>query len=254
MKTFQKGAGDYLLTYPCRYEDVPHNIGVVNPCTGRHHGVCPPHEIFSDEYQEEANMLVRVAMDVERDKWPDYYFDFCSVDSELSPVLRAVGLSERNPKGCANAVRMDQPAELWAAIVNYAAAEGIPAAPEKKGIRFLDRYVDPVAPFGANLKDAMRKAFEVKYFYGMARPEEYFESANFAQYPEGCPPHPSYVAGHGTVGGVANRTFREQFPHAEEKHRTAVLTATLQFAHFRDMARVHTRQDSAKGHELGDRS
>ena len=199
-------------------------------------------------------MLVRVAMDVERDKWPDYYFDFCEVDSELSPVLRAVGLSERNPKGCADAVRMDQPSELWAAIIDYVAAENIPVSPERKGIRFLDQYMNPVAPFGANLKESMQQAFEVKYYYGLARPEEYFESPNFAQYPEGCPPHPSYVAGHGTVGGVANRTFREEFPHATDAQRQAVETATLQFAHFRDLARVHTRQDSRKGWELGNRS
>ena len=254
MKTFQKGAGDFLLTYPCRYSDVPYDIGVVNPCDGRRHGVRAPHCIYSDEYAEEAEMLIRVAMDVERDKWPDYYFDYCGIDSELSPVLRAVGLQEQDPKGCANAVRMDQPGELWQAIVDYSAREGIPQAPEEKGIRFLDRYVTPNKPFGDNLEESMKRAFEVKYFYGLARPEEYFNAPNFAQYPEGCPPHPSYVAGHGCVGGVANRTFREEFPHAQRKHLEAVELATRQFAHFRDLARVHTRQDSYEGWVLGDRT
>lgn len=253
MKTFQKGAGDHLLTYPLRYSDVPHDIRIVNPCDGMHHGVPMPHKLCSDEYLEEAEMLVRVAMDVERNIWPDYYFDFCGIDSEISPVLRAVGLTEQNPKGCANAVRMDQPGELWQAIVNYSAREEIPAAPEKSGLRFLDRYVNPNKPFGDNLEASMVAAFEVKYFYGLARPEEYFNAPNFAHYPEGCPPHPSYIAGHGTVGGVANRTFREEFPHAEDKHRADVATATKQFAHFRDLARVHTRQDSAEGWNFGDR-
>lgn len=253
MKTFQKGAGDYYLTYPCNYDDLPHDIRIVNGCNGKHHGVPRPYEIGSSTFEEEANMLVRVAMDVERDKWPDYYFDFCEVDSEISPVLRSVGLNERDPKGCANAVRMDQPSELWSAIVRYSQAQGIPVASDKKGIRFLERHVDGEQVFGANLGPAMHNAFEVKYYYGVARPEEYFDSANFAHYPEGCPPHPSYIAGHGTVGGVANKTFREVFPEASDKHFQDVETATLQFAHFRDLARVHTRQDSYQGWAFGNR-
>lgn len=251
MITFQKGAGDYTLTYPCRYDEVPQNIGIVNPCDGMKHGVPGPLPVNSDEYKEEADALVRLAMDVERNIWPEWYLDYCGVDTRLSPILKAVGLSESHPKGCADAVQMDQPAELWMAIVNYISAEGIAVSPNKKGIRFLDQYVNPMKPFGDNLEEAMIKAFEVKYYYGQARPEEYFNSANFAHYPEGCPPHPAFPAGHGTVGGVANRTAREVFTEMDPFHEDEIKTATLQFAHFRDFARVHTRQDSKVGHMFG---
>lgn len=251
MMTFQKGAGDFTLTYPCRYDVVPHDIGVVNPCDGMRHGVPAPLPVDSDEYKEEADALVRLAMDVERNIWPDWYFDYCGISSELSPVLKAVGLSESNPKGCANAVQMDQPAELWMAIVNYLAAEGVAVRSDKKGIRFLDRYVSPLKPFSVVLDDAMVKAFEVKYYYGQARPEEYYNAANFAHYPEGCPPHPAYPAGHGTVGGVANKVALAQFPEMDQYHKDEIFTATRQFSHFRDLARVHTRQDSRVGHMFG---
>ena len=251
MMTFQKGAGDYTLTYPCRYDVLPDDIGVVNPCDGMRHGVPAPYSVCSDEYKEEVDMLVRLAMDVERNIWPDWYFDYCGISPELSPILKAVGLSESHPKGCANAVQMDQPAELWMAIINYIAAEGIKVAPDKKGIRFLDQYVSPLKPFADNLDVAMIQAFEVKYYYGIARPEEYYNAPNFAHYPEGCPHHPAYPAGHGTVGGVACRTAREEFPELEQYHNDEIFTATRQFAHFRDLARVHTRQDSRVGHMFG---
>jgi hypothetical protein len=97
----------------------------------------------------------------------------------------------------------------------------------------------------------MEKVFEVKYYYGLARPEEYFEAPNFAQYPEGCPNHPAYPAGHGTVGGAAYAAFKQTYPESTRHHLEAVETATKQFSHFRDFARVHTRQDSRAGWEFG---
>lgn len=252
-RTFQKGSGQTTLTYPLRLADIPQDIGIVNPCDGNHHNICPPYETNTLEYEEEADMLIRVAIDVERGIWPAYYFDFCGINSEISPVLRAVGLTETYPKGCADAVHMDQPQELWAAIVSYVAREKIPVDPNGKGIRFLETTVDPLALFGRTVKQAMREAFEVKYYYGLTRVEEYFNSPNFAHYPEGCPRHPAYVSGHATVGGDANQCFLTAFPHASASQKAAVELATKQFGHFRDLARVHTRQDSKKGWELGNR-
>jgi len=225
---------------------------MVNPVDGNHHGVPKPFCIDSDEYREEAEALVRVAMDVERGIWPAWYLEYCDVDPVLSPILEAAGgLTMESPQDCANAVRMDQPAELWNALAMYAADEGIRVRPELKGIRFLETFVDPLHMFGPLVSERMHKAFEVKYYYGLARPEEYFEAPNFAHYEEGCPNHPAYIAGHGTVGGCAYACFKDSYPNARSKHLEAVETATKQFSHFRDFARVHTRQDSAMGWRFG---
>ena len=252
-KTFQKGhpEGAAPCTYPVVYADIPRNTGMVNVDDGKNHSVPPPPQQGTQEFEDEANALVRVAMDVERDIWPEWYLEFCGVDTRLSPILEAVGLSESDPKGCANAVQMDQPGELWAAILRWTAVEGIKIAPQSKGVRFLERNVDPWKVFGDELAPAMRKAFQVKYYYGQPRPEEYFDSANFAHYPEGCPAHCSYIAGHGTVGGVAAGCFRKVFTEATHEQIDAVNTATLQFSHFRDFARVHYRADSREGWLFG---
>ena len=248
---FQKGSAE-PVDYPCIYSEVPWSTQMVNVCDGIRHGVPEPHCIHSDEYREEAEALVRLAMDVERGIWPEWYLDFCGIDTRLSPILKDfAGLDEMDPKGCADIVRMDHPAELWMALTQYTVTEGIAVAPQYKGIRFLERAVDPLTEYSEMLSPAMHRAFEVKYYFGFARPEEYFESPNFSHYPEGCPAHPSYIAGHGTAGGVANAAFQRVFTEAQREHLDAVETATKQFAHFRDFARVHTRQDSANGWRFG---
>jgi len=222
---FQKGA-TAPVEYPCVYSEVPWSTQMINVCDGVRHGVPEPHCIHSDEYREEAEALVRLAMDVERGIWPEWYLDFCGIDTRLSPILKDfAGLDEMDPKGCADIVRMDHPAELWMALTQYTVTEGIAVAPQYKGIRFLERAVDPLTEYSEMLSPAMHRAFEVKYYFGFARPEEYFESPNFSHYPEGCPAHPSYIAGHGTaelmkpvttnhtvVSGVTKVTHNTQKP------------------------------------------
>jgi len=159
---FQKGA-TAPVEFPCNYSDVPFDTQMVNPCTGIRHGVPEPFCIFSDEYREEAEALVQLSMDVERSIWPEWYLDFCDVDTRLSPILKSfAGLSERDPKGCANIVQMDHPAELWMALVQFSVEQDIPVAPGYKGIRFLERAVDPLTIYSEMLSPAMHKAFEVK--------------------------------------------------------------------------------------------
>lgn len=250
---FKKGHGKDVY-YPCDMDAIGKQTMLVNPCPGQRHGTPEPFWPGSPEYDEQMDALVRVAMDVERDIWPAWYFEYCGVDTELSPVLRAVGLDESDPKGCADAVRMDQPGELWSALINYSAEEKVDPEPhlyQDVGQRFLERYVYPAEEFHTELTRAMRGIFEVKYYWGVERPEETVRSANFSQYPEGCPMHPSYGAGHGCVGGVANRVYKKRFPHANPQHFHHVEMATRQFAHFRDLARVHTKQDSDLGWRFG---
>lgn len=249
---FQKGAADgEIVEYPCVLETISKDTHMVNPCDGVRHGIPEPHRPGSAEYDEEADALVRLAMDVERDIWPEWYWEFVGVDSRISPVLRAVGLCESNPKGCADSVQMDQPEELWAAIIRYARDEGVPLETGLPGQRFLERHVSPLKVYADRVDTQMEKAFEAKYFFGQPRPEEYENSPNFAHYPEGCPNHPSYPAGHGTFAGAANWGFNQVFPDAPMGAVRDVRTATLQLAHFRDMARVHNRQDSRVGWEFG---
>jgi len=247
---FNKGHHE-LLSYPLSTASViGTKTSLVNPSNGERHGVPEPFWPGSPEYTEETNALVSLAADVEAQKWPSWYLDYCGVSSELSPILEAASLSQDDPRGCASAVRMDQPQELWMALLAYARSEAIGLNEQVTGVPFLETNVNVATHFHIELEEAMRRVFQVKYFYGLLRPEEYFASMNFTAYPEGCPNHPSYPAGHGVLAGIAYKVFCDHFaPTQDQRHE--VLTATRQFAHFRDFARVHTRQDSLTGWRFG---
>ena len=249
-KYFQKGH-DRPLTYPLRLSEVG-QTNMVNPSDGHRWNVPEPNYPGDEEYEEELLKSVQLALCVARDEWPDWYLEWAGVDPRLSDVFLGIGLSEDDPKGCANAVRMDQPAELWAALSAYAVREGIPTQFEnEQGVQFLERFVYPAQLFHDVLSSAMKATFQVKYYYGVARLEECMNNPKMSQYEEGCPNHPSFPAGHATVAGVAYYTFTKIYPKATKEQLHQAYTATRQFAHFRDFAGVHTYQDSYVGWVFG---
>ena len=254
MNLFKKGH-PLEINYPCEVAEIQGvETTLVNPCDGQHHGVPEPFRAGTPEWLEETNAMVRLRLDVQMNKWPDWYLDFCGVDTELSPVLKMTGLSMSDPQGCAGAVHMDQPQELWMACLRYITQSQSYIEHTKEfdsiGDAFLERNVDSARIFSDLLELKMRQCFEVKYYYGVERPEEYF-ATNMTHYYEGCPNHPSYIAGHATVGGVVNRALLSSFLLKGSPEADDIETATKQFAHFRDFAGVHLRQDSREGWNFG---
>lgn len=173
-------------------------------------------------------------------------------------ILSMEGLSMSNPEGLAHVVHMDSPDDLFKAIQKWIKKNKIVKKSDKK-YKHLDFYGNVLA-LNENLWDklrtAIRRAFQAKYYFGAARPEEVTEElANIegeliTHYPEGCPTHPSYPAGHGAAAGATGKYVLDQYVlnHAQEKE---VLCACYLWAQFRTFAGVHYAIDNLAGLKIG---
>lgn len=175
-------------------------------------------------------------------------------------VLKHAGLSVNNPKGLAHVVHMDRPDDLFEqAILPYLKAEGV-VEKDNTGYLHVD-FVDDVGGANENLWDklrtSLRKGFEAKYYFGVARPEEVnnyltdtTQGAVMTHYPEGSPPHPSYPAGHSCVSGATGKFVIDNFD-LNDKQKKAIRDACYLWGQFRTFAGVHYAQDNIAGLKIG---
>lgn len=186
----------------------------------------------------------------------------------------------------AMAVRMDDPIDLWIALDRYCRDDlGLKPVLEFQpatGINFIrgaGNFWDMVA--GPALVGGLDQAFAVKWKRMVARPQEVVVRAiqdpskapdlflaaiehavdfaevsqdprTFTVYEEGCPSHPSYVAGHGTFAGVVYALLALKYGlHKKSAYDDEIAQTLLSFAHCRSIAGVHYFQDNALGVWLG---
>lgn len=251
---FQKGCNTDLA-YPVT--EIPaDSSGLVNPCIGKNDLNVPapvmPHEDI-EEFSRQLYEIVDVRLDVTQNKWPGEFFETYGIDANIPNPLERFGMIY-DAQSAASAVHMDSPVDLglvaieWlnsekAAFTNTVAGEG--------HTDFLKNPVGLISDLAVNVTRALEEAFVVKYFFGRPRPEEASRiGADFTHYPEGCPKHPAYVAGHGAAAGATYGTIAGFYDLTEEQDQI-LKTMTQHFAMYRSLAGVHYADDNLEGWRLG---
>lgn len=257
--TFQKGLKpENHIEYPLTAIPKPENGRIVCPKIGKQHKL----NFFDFDMLPYYFREVTTVRDyVKNNIYPQYiidaYYPFKGqAPKGLTQILKMEGLSEDNPKGCANVVHMDSPSDMPKAVVKWLSYQNVTLKKTDGHIDFLSFFPDTEEQITDGVKRALTKAFEAKYFFGVLRPEEYFERLTggvgklITEYPEGCPLHPSYPAGHGAAaaGGVAK--VIERFNLSELQLKEILDTAYL-WAMFRTFAGVHYSVDNVAGLWLG---
>lgn len=184
-------------------------------------------------------------------QWPSDYAVKYNLGTGIAEPLVAARVE--NSLDLARLVGMDKPTDLYnilnSWILDNAGAER--HVDQLAHTEFLEHTIGDVHKMVSLIDAALRRAFEEKWYWGLCRPEE--SLAPFVEvslYPEGCPNHPSYPAGHGTVAGVVYAFLTSRYRLNKKQHDMIELSAR-QFAHGRTFAGVHYAIDNDAGFMLG---
>lgn len=254
---FKKGNNGNELTYPVTQEQIDNLVDskFASPKVGDSNGL---RNVFVDE---DINVHVKevelVRFLIQRGEYPQdflnkYYPFNGTAPTEITQPLINEGLSKENPNGLANVVHMDNPMDMANAILKWLVGEGCKLKDNDSDyIMFTDTILDVIEDISDGVKRFGNKAFEVKYNYGVARPEEVSSHGiSITHYEEGCPTHPSYPAGHGAIAGGSVLAFFKHFDLNEEQIKVILDTAYL-WSMFRTFAGVHYGVDNVAGLYLG---
>jgi hypothetical protein len=257
MMTFQKGAVD-VLTYPVNTIPQPHpESEIVSPRVGQSHGVPRPTFPGDIGFDLELEEVIDVRMRVLAGEWPAEflakYHPRDNFDAEKIPaILIKAGLTTSNPRGCANIVHMDHPLDLHLFALDWLQIHGglrlrVPETGHKDFLQAIPRFTQALAE---RVMCNLDTAFEVKYFYGRPRPEELVTIPKeiLTEYPEGCPCHPAYIAGH-SAAAAAVTIFAEVF-HLRPAHIWELQDAAYMWGMFRTFAGVHYANDNTEAFDL----
>lgn len=260
--SYAKGS-DRPLSYPLHDANTP---GVVSARVGNHHNIPNPLRPGEDGFCEQMDEVVDVRVDVTNGVWPGDFLErhFGPFQQYLSegavfdgydipePIADA-GVTVDDPQAAALLVQMDWPTDLGRFIYQYLRREGVP-------IRNYDEsdFVNAMPGFEANLSAHLHKVFELifqaKWYFGCVRPEEYFgiDGCVFTEYPEGCPKHAAYPAGHGGAAGAVWAFITHFFDFTDHRAQLdVVIKAVYHFAMYRTFAGVHTAADNIEGIRFG---
>lgn len=231
------------------------STNLVSPCIGKQNGVPAPLPLESKESIEQLEDLVKVRLEVTRNKYPDWFFEKHNIDPEIpNPIQVSAKVSRYNPQALANLVHMDDPLELGLALRSYAQREDIPlkTPPNHTGKQFRARIISVLPTLASYVNDAMELGFDAKYYYLWPRPEERLGLPGniITAYEEGCPNHPAFPAGHGTAAGATYRWFKDMYNATPEQLKVVEMT-TKHWATYRTIAGVHIFEDNIVGWKLG---
>jgi hypothetical protein len=256
MNNFKKGADGNAITYPMTQEQIDNltKCRLVNPKVGEAHGIKPFDYEKLDEYLNEvieARLLVSKGL-FPYDLFVKHYPFEGECPNELPEPLVRYGLSVGDPKGLALSVHMDNPIDAPKACLDWLLSIGAKPAVQTPYANFLGKVPDNTENIADGAKKGLHDCFEVKWFYGVPRPEEVFDEktgihgALLTAYAEGCPCHPSYPAGHGAAVAGGVRRLIDSFDLAKDQIK--VLLDTCYFwAMFRTLAGVHYSMDNVAG-------
>lgn len=260
---FSKGAAPNQLEFPLKKSAIAklEPSRLASPRPGNAHGLELPERlknltVDSEAYREvmEVRALLGVGKygimpwDFLERHWPAAWGKF---ERRIPDSLKAKGLRETRPQGLASIVHMDSPVDLGLAIgawlrSDMAKAKDLEA---RDHTPFLDMVPGPLAEMAVAVDQALERAFSVKYHYGVARPEE-VGGMNCTEYPEGCPTHPSFPAGHGAAAGATGQHFIDNWALSAAQTYEVRLACYL-WAQFRTLAGVHYAEDNLAGLALG---
>lgn len=255
MIQFNKGANGNEVSYPFTQETVDGLIDsdFVSPRAGENYGL----RNVIDDQETLADEIVNVRLQIQRGEYPleflkKYYpFDGDCPEDLTQPLINE-GLSKDNPNGLADIVHMDTPMDMPIAVLKWLVDEGcLLKDNDADYVMFTSTILDVIEDIADGVKRYGNRGFDVKYYYGVGRPEEVDETGiSLTHYPEGCPNHPSYPAGHGAIAGGSVRAFFKHFDLDPIQQKVILDTAYL-WAMFRSFAGVHYGFDNVAGLWLG---
>lgn len=245
------------LTFPVT-ETPKRNNTLHSPRVGNSHGLKP---FDITKYKQYLDEIIEVRLRCAKN---EYAFDFLSkhypkawgkIPSKLPEPLVNAGVTIDNVKTCADIVRMDTPVDLGLFILRWLAGKG--ALKPKQGaphFQFIETFPAALAEMSKKINEALERAFEAKYYFGIARPAQVYEfiykksGANIYEYKH--PTHPSYPAGHGAAAGATAQFFYDYFD-LETEDWIAIRYAAYLFAQYRSFAGVHYAVDNLAGLQVG---
>lgn len=260
IQTFQKGAGENKLTYPLDHAQLRamEPCGLVSPRVGKHHGIPMPAALCNASARSEAlREVMRVREDVTGGVFPmwfmrKYYPEDWGAFPDTIPAPLAMAhtvfalpapLSYDDPAGLANVVHMDHTHDLARVMLDWLIDEGArPNGFDGPGFDFLAIVPEQHARVSELIEGAMERAFDVKYYYGVPRPEE-VAGENMTAYDEGAPSHPSFPAGHGAAAFATARYFLREWVLTDDQAK-AVFAAAYVWSMARTFAGVHYAVDN----------
>lgn len=192
--------------------------------------------------------IERVGEDVRAGKFPfwfmDKYYPFeGQFPREIPPFLAAMGLSFDRPQELANVVHMDSPQDMpkaylkWLTHPMYEQNQNVYDHTDQY-VNFLETVPRAELNIAKGVYKYMQVGFDIKHFYGLARPEEEDPTIK-TFYPEGCPCHPDFIQGHvsAALGGLG-AVFKD-FPNRTYQQTKDGLDGGYSWAMFRSFAEVH---------------
>lgn len=208
--------------------------------------------------------VLQVRKDVKAGVYPHlfmrrhYPWDIKHYPEYMPQPLYSAGLDYDNPEMCANIVHMDNPFDLPKYMQEWVNARGF--KPRQKWYsraipKFIKSFIESVPQANRYITkrqdQAIEKGFEVKYYYGVVRPEEYGNLGPSATaYPEGCPCHPEYPAGHSCLAFAAAKAILDYYQIDDIKDVMVILNCAYNFSMFRSFALMHYGPSNVAGGEL----
>lgn len=247
MLKFSKGAGDNKLTFPLTQEQIDNlkPCGLHSPRVGHHHGIELPDEYKTVEgLDSAAREVAEVVAKVSRGEFPRYFFEkyypkeWGYFPQSIPEPLKNEGLSFENPQTLSNAVWMDLPTDMPFAVLKWLISKGYrPDGFNEDCIDFLELIPESIEKVTNAVRRNLEKSFEVKYYYGIPRPEEVL-GYNLTLYPEGCPNHPSFPAGHGAACAAVS-VLISRFNVNDDEGLKVIRDCAYIWAMSRSLAGVH---------------
>jgi len=258
MERFNKGA-TMELAYP--FTELPPTSScskLASPRIGcNSYNLPTPTQPEDEAFTAELDEVLRVRTDIIAETWPSWFFEAHGIDSQpVEPILQAIYDAQRLTgksfcEAACHLVHMDSPTDLGEILIGYLNANGYKPVDAPGYNDFLESVPQPLAHVANAVSAALEAAYQTKYFFGRTRPEE-VAGFNCTAYPEGCPPHPAYPAGHGAAaGGTAEILCHIYGLQPGTEIFNLIVTACLQFAYFRTLAGMHYADDNYEGFFMG---
>lgn len=252
---FQKGAAPNVLEYPLSVRQCENlkPCDLASPMPGKRNGLLQPSALKGTKLEQAATEIDEVREMVERDEFPREfmakYYPWGDSPADTPEILKAEGLSFDDPKGLANVVHMDNPMDFPNATLKYVLQNGgICGQANPDCNDFIEKVPETVRKLAQAVDRNLKKAFKAKYYFGVARPEEAL-SRNMTAYPEGCPTHPSFPAGHGAAAAAVSVLLKRFTVSADVEKQ--VRDAAYVWAMARSLAGVHYGLDNVAGLAMG---
>lgn len=250
---FRKGLDQNDFKYPLTMSQIKNmeSCEVVSPRAGKRHGVQMPAALCNDSaLRVSLEEVLEVREMVKNGKFPREFMEkyypreWGEFPDEIPKLLENEGLSFEDPAGLADVVHMDTPLDLGEAMIRWLISEG--AAPNNVtslNYDFLTIVPKSLMEMSIEVYDKMEICFEVKYYFGVPRPEEVADDISITHYDEGSPSHPSFPAGHGAAAFASCDYFIKNWK-LNENTKKALFDSAYIWAMARTLAGVHYAVDN----------